>query len=130
MTVTVTAALFDADGTLAASNYRHVITWWEAFAQAEHGVPMAAIHRGIGMDSDQPLDALLPTGRDREAEPSIRTAHGALPATYWSRLSTLDQIYASGLRAVGLMARGGLKAPVCTPGFVARNWGEAVRADA
>jgi beta-phosphoglucomutase-like phosphatase (HAD superfamily) len=54
MTASVTAALFDVDGTLVDSNYRHAVTWWQAFARAGHDVPMAAIHRVIGMGSDQP----------------------------------------------------------------------------
>lgn len=89
MTTTVTAALFDVDGTLVDSNYLHAVTWWQAFAQAGHDVPMAAIHRAIGMGSDQLLDALLPASRDTEADSAIRTAHSALYATYWSRLKPL-----------------------------------------
>lgn len=83
--------MFDVDGTLVDSNYLHVSTWWEAFAQAGHQVPMAAIHRTVGMGSDQLLDALLPATRDRAADPGIRAAHGALYATYWSRLRPLRQ---------------------------------------
>jgi HAD superfamily hydrolase (TIGR01509 family) len=52
---------------------------------------MAAIHHAIGMGSDQLLDALLPGSRDKEADPGIRTAHGALYATYWSRLRPLPR---------------------------------------
>jgi HAD superfamily hydrolase (TIGR01509 family) len=89
MTATVTAALFDVDGTLVDSNYLHAVTWWQAFTQAGHDVPMAAIHRAIGMGSDQLLDALLPAGRDTGADADIRTAHTALYATYWSRLKPL-----------------------------------------
>jgi beta-phosphoglucomutase-like phosphatase (HAD superfamily) len=62
----VHAALFDVDGTLADSNHLHAVTWWEAF-QAGHDVPMAVIHRAIGMGSGQLLDSLLPADRDREA---------------------------------------------------------------
>jgi HAD superfamily hydrolase (TIGR01509 family) len=91
MTATVMAALFDVDGTLVDSNYLHAVTWWEAFAQAGHEVPMAAIHRAIGMGSDQLLDALLPASRDRDTDPGIRAAHGALYATYWSRLRPLPR---------------------------------------
>lgn len=89
MTATVTAALFDVDGTLVDSNYLHAVTWWQAFAQAGHQVPMVAIHRAIGMGSDQLLDALLPRSRDTGQDASIRTAHSALYATYWSRLRPL-----------------------------------------
>src|SRR6266481_3913327 len=87
MTETAIGALFDVDGTLVDSNYLHAVTWWQALAQAGHDVPMAAIHRAIGMGSDQ----LLPGSRDRKADPGIRTAHGALYATYWSRLRPLPR---------------------------------------
>ena len=83
------AALFDVDGTLADTNYLNTVTWWEAFSQAGHDVPMALIHRAIGMGSDQMLDKLLPADRDRDADADIRTAHGALYAAYWSRLRPL-----------------------------------------
>jgi HAD superfamily hydrolase (TIGR01509 family) len=85
MSGTPTAVLFDVDGTLVDSNYLHAVCWWEAFTQAGHDVPMAPIHRAIGMGSDQMLDALLPAGRDRDGDDGIRAAHGALYATYWSR---------------------------------------------
>jgi HAD superfamily hydrolase (TIGR01509 family) len=85
MTGTLTAVLFDVDGTLVDTNYLHAVCWWEAFIQAGHDVPMAAIHRAIGMGSDQLLDALLPANRDRDGDAAMRSAHSALSATYWSR---------------------------------------------
>ena len=42
----VTAVLFDVDGTLIDSNYLHVTTWWEAFRQA--GYDVAMLSGGIG----------------------------------------------------------------------------------
>jgi HAD superfamily hydrolase (TIGR01509 family) len=81
--------LFDVDGTLVDSNYLHVVSWWEAFAQAGHDVPMASIHRAVGKGSDRLLDALLPADRDRDADEGVRTAHSALYSTYWSRLRPL-----------------------------------------
>jgi HAD superfamily hydrolase (TIGR01509 family) len=86
MSEPVSAVLFDVDGTLIDSNYLHAVTWWEAFGQAGHGVPMARIHRAIGMGSDQLLDALLPAGRDKDGDDELRAAHDALYATYWCRL--------------------------------------------
>jgi HAD superfamily hydrolase (TIGR01509 family) len=83
------AALFDVDGTLVDTNYLNTVTWWEAFSQAGHDVPMALVHRAIGMGSDQMLDKLLPADRDKDSDPDIRTAHGALYAAYWSRLRPL-----------------------------------------
>jgi HAD superfamily hydrolase (TIGR01509 family) len=85
MSGTPTAVLFDVDGTLVDSNYLHTVCWWEAFIQAGHDVPMARIHRTIGMGSGQLLDALLPADRDSGGDAGIRAAHGALYATYWSR---------------------------------------------
>jgi HAD superfamily hydrolase (TIGR01509 family) len=85
MTESLKAVLFDVDGTLVDTNYLHTVCWWEAFAQAGHDVPMAAIHRAIGMGSDQLLDALLPQDRDRDDDGSIRAAHSALYATFWTR---------------------------------------------
>jgi HAD superfamily hydrolase (TIGR01509 family) len=85
----VRAALFDVDGTLVDTNYLHAVTWWEAFAQAGHVVPMAGIHRAIGMGSRLMLDKLLPQDRDKDDDADIRTAHSALYATYRSRLRPL-----------------------------------------
>jgi HAD superfamily hydrolase (TIGR01509 family) len=79
------AVLFDVDGTLVDSNYLHAVCWWEAFTQAGHDVPMARIHRSIGMGSGQMLDTLLPDDRDRDGDAGLRAAHGALYATYWCR---------------------------------------------
>ncbi len=89
MTDHVQAVLFDVDGTLVDSNYLHVVTWWEEFAQAGHDVPVARIHRAIGMGSEELLDALLPTDRDRDAESSISAAEAAMYSVYWSRLRPL-----------------------------------------
>ena len=88
---TPAAVLFDVDGTLVDSNYLHAVCWWEAFAQAGHDVPMARIHRAIGMGSEQLLDALLPAGRDPVGDDGMRAAHGTLYATYWSRQRPLPR---------------------------------------
>jgi len=89
MTAAVKAVLFDVDGTLVDTNYLHTVAWWEAFAQAGHDIPMAPIHRSIGMGSDKMLDALLPRDRDKSADDDISLAHSALYSVYWSRLRPL-----------------------------------------
>jgi HAD superfamily hydrolase (TIGR01509 family) len=91
MSGSVTAVLFDVDGTLVDSNYLHSVSWWEAFTQAGHDVPTWRIHRAIGMDSHLLLDALLPPDRDRDGDGALQAAHDALYATYWSRLRALPQ---------------------------------------
>jgi len=89
MSASVKAVLFDVDGTLVDTTYLHAVSWWEAFAQAGREVPMARIHRAIGMGSDQLLDALLPADRDTGADDGIIAAHSALYSVYWSRLRPL-----------------------------------------
>jgi HAD superfamily hydrolase (TIGR01509 family) len=89
MTGSVKAVLFDVDGTLVDSNYLHAVTWWEAFGQAGYDVPMADIHRAIGMGSGQLVDALLPGDRDSGADADVRAAHSALYSAYWTRLKPL-----------------------------------------
>jgi HAD superfamily hydrolase (TIGR01509 family) len=89
MSESVKAVLFDVDGTLVDTTYLHAVCWWEAFAQAGQDVPMARIHRCIGMGSDQLLDELLPADRDTSADDDISAAHGALYSVYWSRLRPL-----------------------------------------
>ena len=76
------------DGTLVDTINLHAVTWWEALAQAGYQLPMADIHRAIGMGSAQMLAKLLPADRDK-APTRIAHAHSALYATYWSRLRPL-----------------------------------------
>lgn len=58
------AALFDVDGTLIDSNYLHVVAWWEAFRSQRRDIPMADIHRLIGMGSEQLVETLIGTSDD------------------------------------------------------------------
>ncbi|MFD6662954.1 HAD family hydrolase [Micromonospora chalcea] len=81
--------LFDVDGTLVDTTYLHTVSWWEALRQADHRVPMARIHRSIGMGSDKLLDHLLGAERDRDADGRLRDAHDALYGEYWERLTPL-----------------------------------------
>lgn len=89
MSGSLRAVLFDVDGTLVDTNYLHVVTWWQAFAQGGQQVAMADIHRAIGMGSDQLLDRLLPDDRDKGADSGLTASHDALYATYWTRLRPL-----------------------------------------
>lgn len=52
--------LFDVDGTLLDTNYLHVLSWWEALRDVgRDDVPMAAIHRAIGIASEGLVERLL-----------------------------------------------------------------------
>src|SRR3954453_22765265 len=81
--------LFDVDGTLVDTTYLHAVAWWEALRQFEHDVPMAKIHRAIGMGSDKILGHLLGEDRDRDSDTPLSEAHGVLYAAYWERLRPL-----------------------------------------
>ncbi|MEU9916871.1 HAD family hydrolase [Streptomyces sp. NPDC051001] len=83
------AAVFDVDGTLVDTNHLHVATWWEAFRQAGHDVPMHAIHRAVGLGSEDLVAHLIGEHRaEREAE-ALSSAHKALYGQYFDRLPAL-----------------------------------------
>ncbi|MFK0284796.1 HAD family hydrolase [Streptomyces sp. NPDC090499] len=84
------AAIFDIDGTLVDTNHLHVVTWWEAFRQAGHHVPMRAIHRAVGLSGGDLLDHLLGDGRDTSGDEQLSAAHHTLYATCFERLPALD----------------------------------------
>ncbi|MGI5246119.1 HAD family hydrolase [Dactylosporangium sp. CA-139066] len=89
MTKPVTGVLFDVDGTLVDTVYLHAVAWWQALRQHDHDVPMAHIHRAIGMGSDRILDELLGPDRDRERDGEIVAAHASLHAVHWPALRPL-----------------------------------------
>jgi HAD superfamily hydrolase (TIGR01509 family) len=81
--------LFDVDGTLVDTTYLHTVAWWEALRQHDEDVPMAEIHRAIGMGSDKLLDHLLGSDRDRSEDEVMSTAHDVLYGAWWERLRPL-----------------------------------------
>jgi HAD superfamily hydrolase (TIGR01509 family) len=81
--------LFDVDGTLVDTTYLHTVSWWQALREYDHDVPMARIHRAIGLGSDTILDHLLGKHRDRDEDEEIIAAHDALQALHWSELRPL-----------------------------------------
>ncbi|MGV9929421.1 HAD family hydrolase [Streptomyces olivaceoviridis] len=83
------AAVFDVDGTLVDTNHLHVVTWWEAFRQAGHEVPMHAVHRAVGLGSTDLVAHLLGDDRDRDQDAALSAAHTALYGQYFDRLPAL-----------------------------------------
>ncbi|MGW4565896.1 HAD family hydrolase [Streptomyces sp. NPDC004561] len=83
------AAVFDVDGTLVDTNHLHVVTWWEAFRQAGHDVPMHAVHRAVGLGSTDLVAHLLGDDRDPEGDAALSAAHKALYGQYFARLPAL-----------------------------------------
>lgn len=82
--------LFDVDGTLVDSTYFHTMAWWQAFRQQGLEVPMASIHRHIGMGGDKLLERLLPANADRETRVTVERAHGAIFSTFWPAIRPFE----------------------------------------
>jgi phosphoglycolate phosphatase-like HAD superfamily hydrolase len=89
MRLQVRAVLFDLDGTLVDTTYLHTVTWWQALDEHGHIVPMARIHRAIGMGSDKLLNEVLGADHDPQADSEISAAHGRLFGQWHHRVSPL-----------------------------------------
>ncbi|MEV0693103.1 HAD family hydrolase [Streptomyces sp. NPDC050388] len=85
------AAVFDVDGTLVDTNHLHVTSWWEAFRQAGHRMPMHAIHRAVGLPSSDLVAHLLGDDRDTDLDEELSSAHKALYGQYFDRLPALSE---------------------------------------
>jgi len=83
------AVLFDVDGTLVDTNYLHAVCWGEALRQQGRPVPMATVHRAIGMGSQELLDHLLGPERDHDLDDDLDAAHLTLYKQFWGRLQPL-----------------------------------------
>jgi len=79
----LSGVLFDLDGTLVDTTYVHTVCWWHAFTQFGHVVPMARLHRAVGMGADVLVDHVLGPGRDRGRDMEIVAAHTTLFATWF-----------------------------------------------
>ena len=76
-------------GTLVDTPYLHAVCWAEALRQGGHPVPMATVHRAIGMGSAELLDRLLGVDRDHGDDEVLDTAHLTLYKQFWGRLRLL-----------------------------------------
>lgn len=79
--MSVSAVLFDVDGTLVDSNYLHVDAWQRAFAELREPVDAWRIHRAIGQDSALLLESLVGQ-RDEEWMSRAKELH----STYYREL--------------------------------------------
>ncbi|MFD1211908.1 HAD family hydrolase [Arthrobacter sp. GCM10027362] len=82
--------LFDVDGTLVDSNYLHTLAWWQAFRRCGHDIPMASIHRAVGMGGRRLIAHLLGNHRNAEDDGLLEETHTAVFSTFWPSLRPLD----------------------------------------
>ncbi len=70
--------VLDIDGTLLDSNYHHAVAWSRAFEQVlDRHVPIAAIHRHLGMGGDRLVAAV--------AGDEVEEQHGDAVRERWER---------------------------------------------
>ena len=86
----VRGVLFDVDGTLVDTNYLHTLAWWQAFRRFGHDVPMASIHRTIGMGGSTLIEHLIGEGRDTGQDEELKDTHGALFSAQWPAIRSFD----------------------------------------
>jgi HAD superfamily hydrolase (TIGR01509 family) len=79
--------IFDLDGTLVDTGYLHTVSWWQAFEQFGYTVPMARIHRAVGMGGDNLIEHVLPEPCTHAEE--ITKAHDVLFATWHATVRPL-----------------------------------------
>ena len=80
--------LLDVDGTLVDTSFVHTTCWWQALREHGHLVPMARIHRAIGLGSDRIVGHLLGE-HDEDQDAAIIASHGALVAAWHERFVPL-----------------------------------------
>jgi HAD superfamily hydrolase (TIGR01549 family) len=52
------AAIVDVDGTLVDTNYHHALAWYRALREWEITIPLATLHRHVGMGGDKYVAAV------------------------------------------------------------------------
>jgi HAD superfamily hydrolase (TIGR01549 family) len=66
--------ILDVDGTLVDTNYHHAIAWYRAFRRFDETVPIARLHRAIGMGGDQLVSEVAGEGFEDEHGDDVRDA--------------------------------------------------------
>jgi HAD superfamily hydrolase (TIGR01509 family) len=88
--MTISAVLFDVDGTLVDSNFLHVDAWSRSFAEMGSPVDSWRIHRAIGQDSARLLEALV-GDRDEEWIQRAKDLHSQYYREQSGRLRAFDR---------------------------------------
>jgi HAD superfamily hydrolase (TIGR01509 family) len=72
------AVILDVDGTLVDTNYQHALAWYRAFRRRGVFLPLARIHRHIGMGGDQLVGALGGAELERAHGDEVRALEGEI----------------------------------------------------
>ncbi|WP_089916351.1 HAD family hydrolase [Leifsonia sp. 21MFCrub1.1] len=88
--MTISAVLFDVDGTLVDSNFLHVDAWSRAFADMDTPVDSWRIHRAIGQDSAKLLEELV-GDRDDDWSGRAKDLHSRYYREQAGRLRAFDE---------------------------------------
>jgi HAD superfamily hydrolase (TIGR01549 family) len=67
-------ALLDVDGTLVDTNYHHAVAWYRAFRRFDVTLPLADLHRHMGMGGDQLVGDVAGEDFDRKHGEDVRAA--------------------------------------------------------
>src|SRR5947209_1186107 len=87
--MTVSAVLFDVDGTLVDSNYLHVDSWQRALADLGSAADGWRIHRAIGQDSARLLRSVVGE-KDEEWVSRAKDRHSQLYKEMAGRLRAFE----------------------------------------
>src|SRR3954467_2716944 len=88
--MTISAVLFDVDGTLVDSNFLHVDAWSRSFTEMGSPVDSWRIHRAIGQDSARLLEALV-GDRDEDWIQRAKDLHSQYYREQSGRLRAFDR---------------------------------------
>ncbi len=96
------AVIFDVDGTLVDTNYLHTLAWSRGIRDAGETASMSAIHRLIGMGSDQLVEELLGHESDEASDGHSRHFKKLMPEieAFPGASDLLDEVHRRGAKVV------------------------------
>ena len=77
--------LCDVDGTLIDNSYFHAVAWWRACRECGVTVPMARLHRLVGMGADQFIESLF-----QRRWPELAEAHSRHIAPFFDEMVAFE----------------------------------------
>jgi HAD superfamily hydrolase (TIGR01549 family) len=83
-------AILDVDGTLVDTNYHHAVAWYRALRRCGRVVPLATLHRHMGMGGDQLVEAVTDEGFEREHGDAVREAEKELYGELIGEVAALE----------------------------------------